>query len=92
MHPYGSAAPYPVRPARPRPYLDFEKYKAAAAAAARCNYRGLAWLGRTRRTGAAPVGPLESLRLPKKCDALIYIFMKNEKISFRLLPLLRLLI
>ena len=40
-----SAAPYPVRPARPWPYLDFEKEKAAAAAAARRHYRGLKWLG-----------------------------------------------
>ena len=36
---HGSAAPYPVRPARPRPYLDFEKQKAAAAAAARRHQR-----------------------------------------------------
>ena len=28
---YLAGAPYPVRPARPRPYLDFEKEKAAAA-------------------------------------------------------------
>ena len=38
-----AAAPYPVRP---RPYLNFEKEKAAAAA--RRNYRGLTWLGRAR--------------------------------------------
>ena len=44
-----SGAAYPVRPARPRPYLDFEKEKAAAAAAARRHYRGLTWLGRARR-------------------------------------------
>ena len=49
-----SAAPYPVRPARPWPYLDFEKEKAAAAAAARRHYRGLTWLGRARRAGGAP--------------------------------------
>ena len=34
--------------------LDFEKYKAAAAAAARRPYRGLTWLGRARRAGGAP--------------------------------------
>ena len=28
---YSTVAPYPVRPARPRPYLNFEKKKAAAA-------------------------------------------------------------
>ena len=49
-----TGAPYPVRPARPWPYLDFEKQKAAAAAAARRHYRGLIWLGRTRRAGGAP--------------------------------------
>ena len=44
-----TAAPYPVRPARPRPYLDFEKEKAAAAAAmVRRHYRGLTWLGHPR--------------------------------------------
>ena len=48
-----TAAPYPVRPARRRPYLDFEKEKAAAAAAARRHYRGLTWLGRARRAGGA---------------------------------------
>ena len=57
---YIAAAPYPVRPARPQPYLDFEKEKAVAAvavaaAAARCHYRGLSWLGRARRAGGAPV-------------------------------------
>ena len=46
------AAPYPVRPTRPRPYLDFEKEKAAAAV--RRHYRGLTWLGRARRAGGAP--------------------------------------
>ena len=50
-----AAAPYPVRPARPRPYLDFEKEKAAAAAAvARRHYRVLPGLG----ARAAPVAPL----------------------------------
>ena len=49
-----SAAPYLVRPARPWPYLNFEKEKAAAAAAARRHYRGLTWLGRVRRAGGAP--------------------------------------
>ena len=49
-----AAAPYPVRPARPRPYLDFEKEKVAAAAAARRHYRDLTWLGRARRAGGAP--------------------------------------
>ena len=46
------AAPYPVRPARQWPYLDFEKEKAAAAA--RRHYRVLTWLGRARRAGGAP--------------------------------------
>ena len=45
-----SGAPYVVRPARPRSYLDFEKSKAAAA---RRHYRGLSWLGRACRAGGA---------------------------------------
>ena len=49
-----AGAPYPVRPARQWPYLDFEKQKAAAAAAARRHYRGLTWLRRARRAGGAP--------------------------------------
>ena len=52
--PPNTAAPYPVRLARPWPYLDFEKEKAAAAAAVRRHYRGLTWLGRARRAGGAP--------------------------------------
>ena len=47
-----AGAPYPVRLARPWPYLDFEKEKAAAA---RRHYRGLTWLGRARCAGGAPV-------------------------------------
>ena len=50
QHYYFTGAPYPVRPARPRPYLDFEKEKAVAAAR---HYRGLTWLGRARRAGGA---------------------------------------
>jgi hypothetical protein len=38
---YHAGAPYGVRPARPRSYLDFEKLIAAAAAAARRRVRGL---------------------------------------------------
>ena len=48
-----AGAPYVEMPARPWPYLDFEKYKAAAAAARR-HYRGLTWLGRARRADGAP--------------------------------------
>ena len=51
-----------VRPARPRSYLDFEKYKTAAAAAAHRHYRGLAWLGRARRAGGAPVHSIWSYK------------------------------
>ena len=47
-------APYGVRPVRPRSYLDFEKLKVAAAAAARHHYRGLIWLGLACRAGGAP--------------------------------------
>ena len=57
LHHSYSAAPYPVRPAspaRPRPYLDFEKEEAAVAAAASRHYRGLTWLGRAHRAGGAP--------------------------------------
>ena len=36
-----AGAPYVVRPARPRSYLDFEKEKAVAAVAVRRHYRGL---------------------------------------------------
>ena len=54
LHYFLPAAPYPVRPARPWPYLDFEKEKAAAAAAAHCHYGGLTWLGRARLAGGAP--------------------------------------
>ena len=50
-----TGAPYGVRLARPRSYLDFEKQKAAAATAAGRHYRGLTWLGRARRAGGAPV-------------------------------------
>ena len=50
---YSTAAPYPVRPARPWPYLDFEKWKAAAAAAA--SIGGLPGLG----ARAALVAPLQ---------------------------------
>ena len=53
-HSLKPAAPYPLRPARSRPYLDFEKEKAAAAEVARRHYRGLIWLGRARRAGGAP--------------------------------------
>ena len=49
-----TGAPYVVRPARPRSYLDFEKIEAAAAAAERRHYKGLIWLGRARRAGGAP--------------------------------------
>ena len=45
-----AGAPYVVRLARPRSYLDFEKKKTAAAEAARRHYRDLTWLG--------PVAPL----------------------------------
>ena len=44
-----AGAPYVVRPAKPKSYLDFEKEKAAVAAAARRHYRNLTWLGRARR-------------------------------------------
>ena len=44
-----AGAPYVLRPARPRSYLDFEKKKAVAAAAARRHYRGLIYLGRALR-------------------------------------------
>ena len=50
---YITGAPYVVRPARPRSYLDFEKYKATVAA--RRHYRGLTRLERPRRAGGAPV-------------------------------------
>ena len=50
-----TGAPYGVRPVRPRSYLDFEKLKAAAAAAARHHYRGLNWLGRACRANGAHV-------------------------------------
>ena len=50
---FGTAAPYPVRPARPWPYLDFEKEKAAAAAAA-------------RRAGGAPEKVYETHPQPYK--------------------------
>ena len=46
-----AGAPYVVRPARPRSYLDFEKQKAAAHR----HYRGLTWFGRARHAGVAPV-------------------------------------
>ena len=59
-----AAAPYPVRPARPRPYLDFEKEKVAAAAVARRHYRGLTWLG------GAPVSNLKKPTCASKRDAL----------------------
>ena len=65
-----SVAPYPVRPARPRPYLDFEKEKVAAAAAARRHYRGLTWLGRAHRAGGAPVSNLKKPTCASKRDAL----------------------
>ena len=61
---YYSAAPYPVRPARPRPYLDFEKQKKAAAA--RHHYRGLTWLGRARPAGGAP--DLDTLKSKETCN------------------------
>ena len=46
-----TAVPYPVRPARPWPYLDFEKEKAAAAAAVIGVLPGLG-------ARATPVAPL----------------------------------
>ena len=65
-------APYPVRPARPRPYLDFEKEKAAAA---RRHYRGLTWLGRARRAGGAPDLDNKSLN-PESANIYIRGFTK----------------